>query len=216
MSNGTSIASKSSPHESETDTCQPPRSSLTCVSSFSPVQPSSIEELRTWLAQAFPASRFQSQESKPEPTTSETCGLQPGTLFAWYDPHSHGLKMSQGFLPLDIAEPSSETWPRWGSMRSGACFQLPELAPLIDASGFSLLPTIGANEFRGTSSVRYRGSTDFRGAKMAEGIRTGPNDPAYLNPLFGEWAMGFPMGWSGLNPVETDKYQQWLDAHGSA
>lgn len=216
MSNGTSIANKSSPHESETDTCQSPRSSLMCVSSFSPVQPSSIEELRKLLVLAFPVSRFQSQESKPEPMTSETCGPQPGTLFAWFDPLLPGLKMSQACLPLDIAESSSESWPRWGTMQSGECFQLLELEPLIDASESSLLPTIGANEYRGTSAVRYKGSADFRGAKMAEGIRTGPNDPAYLNPLFADWAMGFPMGWTGLEPLETDKYQQWLDAHGSA
>lgn len=215
MSNGTSIASKSSQPESETDTCPPPQSSLTCVSSFSPVQPNSIEELRTWLVQAFPASHSQSQESKPEPTTSGICGPQPGTLFAWYDQQLPGLRMSQACLPLDIAESSSESWPRWGTMLNGECFQLLELAPLIDASESSLLPTIGANEYRGTSAVRYKGSTDFRGAKMAEGIRTGPNDPAYLNPLFADWAMGFPMGWSALEPLGTVKYQQWLDAHGS-
>jgi hypothetical protein len=29
-----------------------------------------------------------------------------------------------------------------------------------------------------------------------------------------EWMMGWPIGWSGLEPLATDRFQQWLDSHG--
>lgn len=54
-----------------------------------------------------------------------------------------------------------------------------------------LLPTIGANEFKGASKVRFRGSVEFRGAKMAEGVRFQETDPIYLNPQFAELMMGY-------------------------
>jgi hypothetical protein len=64
---------------------------------------------------------------------------------------------------------------------------------IAETDGSFLLPTIVAAENKSTSRKRFVGSKDFRGAKMAEGLRTGFNDPVYLNPLFGEWAMGFPI-----------------------
>lgn len=35
-----------------------------------------------------------------------------------------------------------------------------------------------------------------------------------LNPAWVEWLMGWPIGWTGLGPLATDKYQQWLQQHG--
>ena len=35
-----------------------------------------------------------------------------------------------------------------------------------------------------------------------------------LNPMWVEWLMGWPLGWTDLKPLETDKYRQWLQQHG--
>lgn len=35
-----------------------------------------------------------------------------------------------------------------------------------------------------------------------------------LNPEWVEWLMGWPLGWTDLRPLETDKFQQWLRSHG--
>ena len=35
-----------------------------------------------------------------------------------------------------------------------------------------------------------------------------------LNPPWVEWLMGWPIGWTDLKPLETDKFQQWLHSHG--
>ncbi|HEX5704919.1 MAG TPA: hypothetical protein VFX97_17105 [Pyrinomonadaceae bacterium] len=66
-----------------------------------------------------------------------------------------------------------------------------------------MLPTIGKNEFKGSSKDRYRGSVNFHGAKMSEGLRTCEDDPIYLNPSFAEVVMGFPIGWTELDQSET-------------
>jgi hypothetical protein len=35
-----------------------------------------------------------------------------------------------------------------------------------------------------------------------------------LNPEFSEWLMAWPIGWTDLKPLATDKFQQWLRSHG--
>jgi hypothetical protein len=35
-----------------------------------------------------------------------------------------------------------------------------------------------------------------------------------LNPNFSEWLMGWPIGWTDLKPLATDKFQQWQLSHG--
>lgn len=42
----------------------------------------------------------------------------------------------------------------------------------------------------------------------------GGQDRGQLNPDWTEWLMGWPMGWTALQPLETDKFQQWLSSHG--
>lgn len=36
-----------------------------------------------------------------------------------------------------------------------------------------------------------------------------------LNPEFHSWLMGFPSGWTALEPVEMPRFQQWLEQHGN-
>lgn len=35
-----------------------------------------------------------------------------------------------------------------------------------------------------------------------------------LNPNWVDWLMGFPVGWTDLKPLATDKFRQWLQQHG--
>lgn len=34
-----------------------------------------------------------------------------------------------------------------------------------------------------------------------------------LNPDWVEWLMGWPIGWTGLKPLEMDRFQSWRKAH---
>ncbi len=35
-----------------------------------------------------------------------------------------------------------------------------------------------------------------------------------LNPTWVEWLMGWPLGWTDLQPLETGRFQQWCEQHG--
>jgi hypothetical protein len=65
------------------------------------------------------------------------------------------------------------------------------------------LPTLGKQEPKGSSKKRFLGPPHFRGAKMSEGLRICADDPIYLHPSFAEAVMGFPIGWTELEPAET-------------
>lgn len=59
------------------------------------------------------------------------------TAFANYDPDTSSWKTSQLSL-LEGSTEFSETWPRSGTMRGGTAFLRQPLAPLTDATAFSL------------------------------------------------------------------------------
>lgn len=35
-----------------------------------------------------------------------------------------------------------------------------------------------------------------------------------MSPMWVEWLMGWPIGWTDLRPLETDRSRQWCDSHG--
>ena len=87
--------------------------------------------------------------------------------------------------------------------RNGVAYRLGQWECLTTETVSGLLPTLVKSEGRGTGKNRFRGSPHYRGAKMAEGLRSGLGDPLYLEPGFAEQVMGFPIGWTELVPSET-------------
>ena len=35
-----------------------------------------------------------------------------------------------------------------------------------------------------------------------------------MSPMWVEWLMGWPIGWTALQPLETGRFRQWCDSHG--
>ena len=221
-SNGTATAKRSSRRAFATASFLLPRSSGTFADLSATDTPSAIAELRTWLAQAFPASPSPWQESSSAPTTSETCGRQRGTAFAWFDHGTSCWKTSQGSLLADTPQWSSQTWPRWGMWDGGACWELPTLAPRMNGSGGGSergWPTPNASDCRNRGNptnpcVQRRMEIGKQvGLSMMVG---GPETPQMsLNPVWVEWLMGWPIGWTDLRPLGTDKFHKWCDELGS-
>lgn len=48
-------------------------------------------------------------------------------------------------------------------------------------------------------------------ARKSIGANTG-----MLNPMWVEWLMGWPLGWTDLKQLETGKFQQWCERHGTS
>jgi DNA (cytosine-5)-methyltransferase 1 len=60
------------------------------------------------------------------------------------------------------------------------------------------------------------GSWDLlkKNTTIEEARLMGAGNGGQLNPTWVEWLMGWPIGWTDLKPLETDKFQQWQHSHG--
>lgn len=103
------------------------------------------------------------QESKAPARAS---GLNLLGSLARFDPASSSWKTPQCSLVEGLDE-FSETWPRWGSMRNGACWarQTPEPLTAESASGFLPTPTA-------TSYGTNQGGAAGRVGKVRPSLRT--------------------------------------------
>lgn len=181
---------------------------------FVPLADKSGEAVLTWFRVDFLAKISQQRDQEQVWREVEVdCGKnfpeslqKPAPLF--YSSKT-APSSSNGDLIL-----SYKTLPKWGSMQNGVFWAAPTWALGINENeyGFSL-PTIGANEYKGSSKVRFRGSPQYRGAKMSEGLRICETDPIYTHPNFAEEAMGWPTMWTASTPLATDKFQSWLQQH---
>ena len=89
-------------------------------------------------------------------------------------------------------------WPPAGVMQNGIAWAREPLERPTIAPEYTFLPTPAANEGRGSSRKRYKGSPNFRGAKTSEALRICESDHQYLNPSFAERLMGLEEGYTAL------------------
>jgi hypothetical protein len=87
------------------------------------------------------------------------------------DPNTHLWKTAQCSLLEDL-EQSLQTFPRWGSMRNGVCFQRPMLAQITLENGFGLLPRIpdNVNFFHTPTTGQDGGSNSRKALKKRMGM----------------------------------------------
>jgi len=206
---------------------------------FKPLTGDRGEELLTWFLAGFPAKTSVQQDEAPESTASAAdCGSTWRESLGRYDPSTHTLKTAQCSLFADSTE-SSPTLPRWGLMRTGELYQRQTLVRPTSATESGLLPTPLASNTKAhhmrsggwparsyllwptpqASDNRNRGNADT--PSIAKRISTGKQvtltmtvSGGQLNPTWVEWLMGWPLGWTDLKPLETGKFQQWLQQHG--
>jgi hypothetical protein len=50
-------------------------------------------------------------------------------------------------------------------------------------------------------------------ASQARGKSLSEQVGGSLNPMWVEWLMGWPLGWTDLKPLEMDKFQKWIEEH---
>jgi hypothetical protein len=133
------------------------------------------------------------------------CGDTWPASLARYDRDSRSWKTPQ-FSLFGGSESFSATWPRWGMMRSGVCWELPTPGRHTNenASGF-LLPTPTAQDAKNNGAP----SQMERNTKPLNAEIGGA-----LNPTWVEWLMGWPLGWTDCDVSATDKYRQWRRSHG--
>jgi hypothetical protein len=194
------------------------------------------------------------QAASHAPTSAQP-GRAPGSMaqpaaYGWkwpasfvkYDPSSSSWRTRQCSLLGDSGE-FSGTWPRWGSMRDGECWELQPLAHRTNGKESGSWPTPRANdgEKRGnfdttnprnglpaavkrymtpTASIgtknggRHRGKADTLASQVAELEGMTQTSTGQLNPTWVEWLMGWPTGWTACDALAMDKFHEWRRMHG--
>lgn len=114
-------------------------------------EPSTGDPFAAWWISCLrdsPVSRSRSLGGKLRQTIRGTCGRTPYASFGRFGQSSAYWRTSQACLPglMGTSDKFSESWPKAGSMRSGACYRLPTLELLISENACGLLPTPTASE----------------------------------------------------------------------
>ena len=255
---------------------------------FKPMTETRGEELLMSYREDFLAKTSQPQGKVLELTESDQeCGDKWQGSFTKYDPSSCSWKTHQCSLLGDLDE-FLETWPQWGLMRDGECWEQLTLERHIRGTGFGLSPN-GVDSFHTPNCTGLDGGSNSRkalkqridkwptptssdwmspkqngieltnnrfvrtslttgtkfGAKLSDAVnlemkkkfptpqladykdRGNMSNPSIqrraekgkqmtlsmvahptsgqLNPMWVEWLMGWPLGWTELKPSEMDK-----------
>jgi len=222
-----------------TDACRLSRSGMM----FKPLTENHGEELLMSFLEAFPAPTFPVPEKGQESTERPArCGGTWPESLAKFDPASSLWRTHQCLLFEDSTE-CLETFPRWGSMRDGELWELttPEHLTSGNESGLWPTATVGdsKNAANRTATRHNPNSKHHSGTTLVDAVRMWPTPTAQdsknngapsqmhrntkplnaevggsLNPMFVEWLMGWPLGWTDCAVSGTDKFQQRQHSHG--
>ena len=188
--------------------------------------------------------------------SDQECGDKWQGSFTKYDQDSSLWRTHQCSL-LGGLDEFLETWPQWGLMRDGECWEQQTLAHPTKETVFGFyVPTptssdgtsgavIGKNDqFYPTRDGKPR-KINQKGNDGAIGLgrlvlmwptptshmaketnapsehnRNTPTLTAQaggkLNPMWVEWLMGWPLGWTDLKPLEMDKFHCVPPQHGES
>jgi len=194
------------------------------------------EDLLTLYLEDFHAKTLVPLEKESASMESgQECGEKWRGSFVKYDHDSSSWKTHQCSLLGDLDE-FLETWPQWGLMRDGECWEQRTLERLTRGTESGLLPTPNAfpcgpskdyNPKAKSQSGRNLQSfvakfpspvssdTSHRKNKYAQGgTALSTKIGGQLNPTWVEWLMGWPLGWTDLKPLEMDKSHCVQPQHG--
>jgi len=170
---------------------------------YKPLTESLGEELLTLYLAGFHAKTSAHKEKVMGLMEKEVeCGEKWRGWLAKYDQDSSLWRTAQCSLIEDLNE-SLVTLPRWGMTVNGLLWEHPILEPITKGTEFGLWATPTRCDYKGTTSTsnftsRKKQFNDLTGGKVIGTI--------YPNPITYEVMMGWPLGWTDLKPLETDKF----------
>ena len=179
------------------------------------------EALLTWFRGDFLA-----RTSRPQATgwaskePAPDCGGKWHELPMRYDPATSSWRTDH-CLWEEVLPSSSVTLPKWGMTRDGVLSEQLTSEPRISGieSGSSQKtprrrwPTPVASMAKGSSpaALTRRSGANRSNDRLDHAVMA--LDGGHLNPEWAEWLMGWPIGWTDLRPLATDRFQSWLRAH---
>lgn len=213
-SSPTSTAAVCSCKDSETACSTSSPSGMTCEHS------TGDRGVDTWMSsqRGSRASRGPSEPvSSQVQKMNETCGP---ARFASLGSVRHDYacwRTSQLCLLTNTLEPFLGNWPRSGIACDGIAYRRRCSMPISTASGCGLWPTPTARDAKGTSGSGFR-KRKGRPSTLPDALHEALDLPLSVSvvpqPTFVESVMGWPIGWTDLEPLATDKFHRWLGRHG--
>ena len=195
--------------DSGTASCRDSRSGTMCR----PSTESRGAEASMWSAVDFLAPTSVPPAKEPEsPASSQDCGAKWRELSVKYDRNTSSWRTAHCLLNEDLPW-SSVTLPKWGMMRAGELLALAPSELSTGETGSGSLATPTARDWKdcGTKTAppsRPKHSQQTLGQQLGVKIGLAPQ------PAFAEWMLGWPIEWTDLKPLGTDKFQQWQHSHG--
>jgi hypothetical protein len=112
----------------------------------------------------------------------------------WPTPAAHDAADRTQFNPIETSNGTIRHLNKAGSQSRASLSQI-----------VKMLPTPTSRDWRSGT-----------GAQAREGHAPPLTDVVggQLNPPWVEWLMGWPLGWTDLQPLAMDKFRQWLEQHG--
>lgn len=109
------------------------------------------------------------------------------------------MKMCWELLKTESWTKRSATWKLLGTPGGRPLLYLQvRSGQITKETGFGLLPTLTASEWKGVPKNRFYGSKTYRSDKLASRFRKHENDSPLLNPDYAELFMGYPKGHTDL------------------
>jgi hypothetical protein len=182
------------------------RSGMTCA----PLTVDHGAALLTWFLAASRARTSASPARAPASTANAPdCGPTWRASWARYDRATSTWRTAQPSLFGDSGE-SSPIWPRSGMTAGGLCWELPTLVLHTSGTGSGSYVPAGMTPMPGprwaTPTAR-----DWRSGKASAATHARNSRPlseqvgGLLNPMWVEWLMGWPAGWTDSRPWATDR-----------
>ena len=147
------------------------------------------------------------QDNNEEQKTTETSGPTPQGLLAKYD-----LELCCWRTLPDCfgctEELSSATLPAWGMTVGGELSQRERPERDISASDGGAWPTPTASDRKGGGKGSIRKDTGKRREDRLDHLLE-PGHQGKLSPAWVEWLMGWPVGWTSLDPLPEGTMEAW-------
>jgi hypothetical protein len=208
---------------------------------YKPLTESRGEELLTLFREGFHVKTSQPQGKAMDfMEKDQECGITWRGWLAKYDPNTSLWKTPQCSL-LGEEQESLVILPKWGMTVNGLLWEQQTLEPITKETGCGLLPN-GVDTFHTPNTTGLDGWSNSRKAlkkrqenwptPRTRGLCGGSGSWALLkqnlstmeevrgmgggtlNPMWTEWLMGWPLGWTDLKPLVTDKSHCVQQQHG--
>ena len=188
---------------------------------FKPLMGNRGEELLTlYLAGFHVKTSVQSEKAQELKENAAECGPKWRASFTKYDLDTHSWRTHQCSL-LGGLDEFLETWPQWGLMQDGECWEQETLAHHTKGTeSGSWLPTPLASDHKKiTKNKEYHLKRNFDLPNKLVQIGHPPSKNGgwgWFHPVLSESMMGWPTGWTELKPLAMDKSHSVQQQHGES